>query len=399
MARYGWSIRIGLVGLALMVLAGCGGDPAETAPPRDSTAAQAVQPSQSGAMLPMENRDFAGFSISGRIPCTSADGFYLCSGSVSFYDVPSGKYTALCAQVGCAHNDPTCRAYFGNVSSVIEYRGKLYGLENREGSGAAFLEKDLSTGEIRQLRQWSNEENRFVQITFPLFEGGRCVLRESWTTRSIEDGQVLEQTEAKVYLMDLATGETRFLYDDNGEKEQSIMAMKGSKLLLRSYRHDPNSANVNDRVDSLLELWDLDTGERTVVADQAGGLKLTADPNAVYGYKVVYQVGDSVYVYDLERETAGKELTLPNIVNYWIQDDHIFAITKDENNHYDVYYQAAGSGELVHMENGGLTSGMMFSILEETQSCFIGKWEGNSGDFIIQKDDFYAERYDRAQRL
>ena len=110
-------------------------------------------------------------------------------------------------------------------------------------------------------------------------------------------------------------------------------------------------------------------------------------------------MGDSVYVYDLERETAGKELTLPNIVNYWIQDDHVFAITKDENNNYDVYYQAVGSGELVHMENGGLTSGMMFSILEETQSCFIGKWEGNSGDFIIQKDDFYAERYDRAQRI
>lgn len=84
---------------------------------------------------------------------------------------------------------------------------------------------------------------------------------------------------------------------------------------------------------------------------------------------------------------------MPNIINYFLMDNRVFFLTRDDAGIIKVYHQLLTGGDPVQLYNEGQTDGMVYSIIEEGNDYFAGPYHEKSGH-LCSKQDFYAERYD-----
>ena len=73
----------------------------------------------------------------------------------------------------------------------------------------------------------------------------------------------------------------------------------------------------------------LKTGDEKTIVDMSENFVWTADPHKSWGQYIVYQVGRSVYVYDMETQTVKELITYDQDwknYNYMILDGHVIAI-------------------------------------------------------------------------
>ena len=148
-----------------------------------------------------------------------------------------------------------------------------------------------------------------------------------------------------------------------------------------------------------LRLYDLDDGTYHVLADsKADGYAYSVDPHLAYDGRLLYQLGDELWLYDLSDGTASLQLKQTNVVNYFILDSRIFTITRNGEDGYAFYCTDIG-GKTVPLSNDGYTDYLRFTPTWETASYFVGIYESNSGYYQISKADFCAGNYKSAALL
>ena len=150
-----------------------------------------------------------------------------------------------------------------------------------------------------------------------------------------------------------------------------------------------------------LRLYELETGDFTVVADTVNDhYAASSDFCYTYGKKVLYQCGDTLYLFDLEEAKSSAVLTMEGIINYSLMDHKAFFIVEEGEESYinggpiGVYWADIDDGVPVRMTNAGNTHVAEFNALYEGDSFFIGYYK--SAYYKIDKEDFYADRYENA---
>ena len=361
-------------------------------------------PAAQGHALPKENRSAAG---SGEV-FTDDDGWYICSaGAVSYYDYASGQTMTLCAQPGCSHGDASCQAWVGNANSFAVLDGVLYATLDVAGSGAQLVRKELSGGKVTVLEQWDNTDDHFYTATLGLFSCGKASLYvQCRITEQQADGRVESRTEGSSLLYDLAAGSYRELSVPGtlmgfSARWGAVVETPEEQFLLSEeeftaqYGEDASYGRyLHQNIQRRLLLWDMESGDHTVVADHnKDGYIMTADPAQVYGMEHIYQCGDQLRLLNLESGESRTLLTMEDIIHYWVMDSKAFIITETEAG--DRFWMAdLQDGQPVELVGATGEHGIAMSPFQEGGSFFRAL--GDNGRCVISKEDFYAVRFENA---
>lgn len=386
--------------------------------------AQPEQPQSVGNPLPEDNKQVASVGLNEVSPSSTVDGYYACTNVVQFCAGASVKPITLCAQTGCAHEDSTCQAWIGTVQQYTEYLGKLYAIVvNEDMTCHYFVSKDLTSGTITTLDTWEDTEDTHYYVSMDCIADGIAILGVTKVITSVQNERPISREETVIWRYNLESGETRMLFSGKQADRLSVLAISSKYLavMCRNPNPDPLSerefeAQYGDnasygryltRCDNMeLRLYNADASVCTVIATtEKDGLIATVDPATAYGKEVVYQCGDTMYLLNLDTGESRAVVTMENIVNYWVMDHKIFMITSnlpwyiasDPSKEISIYYAEFDDGIPVKLSNGGNTQHMEFSIIQEGISFFIGSW--HDGDYIISKEDFYADRYENAELI
>ena len=192
------------------------------------SSSQTVQSgSGSGAEEPVEIRTYALPEENVRadsiyVPSPSTGGFWtwavFTSKTIQAYDPVTRTTYYPCYQAGCKHNDASCSAYFGEISSLAEYRGNFYAMiYYNDDTASAFVTRPVSGGPLRILASWEpeneNEECRCSLYGLSFGKAYLIVAKETYTMT--EDGQqACVGQEYSRWSFDLETGEMVELMTD-----------------------------------------------------------------------------------------------------------------------------------------------------------------------------------------
>ena len=145
----------------------------------------------------------------------------------------------------------------------------------------------------------------------------------------------------------------------------------------------------------------LRTGEEKTIVDVTENFIWTADPHVSWGQYTVYQVDRSIYVYDMERQTAKEVFTYDQDweqYNYSIMDGHVSAIcgTEDTCRAWAIDIM---DGSVVELDTYG-ENVVAFSAHYECNGYFVGLLHAsnNADQYYISKEDYYRSNYDAAFR-
>ena len=145
----------------------------------------------------------------------------------------------------------------------------------------------------------------------------------------------------------------------------------------------------------------LQTGEESVLVDTSENFVRTVDPHRSWGQYAVYQVDRSIYVYDMERQTAKEVFTYDQDweqYNYSIMDGHVSAIcgTEDTCRAWAIDIM---DGSVVELDTYG-ENVVAFSAHYECNGYFVGLLHAsnNADQYYISKEDYYRSNYDAAFR-
>lgn len=322
-----------------------------------------------------------------RAPNHSGPGFYYAGQAISYTASITDKPVVLCSQSGCTHSDSSCMAYIGDARQFAEYQGQWYAIVKNSDIEYTFLKIDPTTRERQTLGHWIVEEQDILHVY-----GGRLahgyayvyIYQEKYNAQEIR----FLPSEEHYERISLTTGENQVLSIDG-----SILAASETYVFTvdREYDHEKNLGP--DPVYAILREYDLTDGTCRVVSDTTDGFHATPDPNTTYGDLLIWQRGDTLFVTDVSTLEQREVLTMPNIINYFLMDNRVFFLTRDDAGIIKVYHQLLTGGDPVQLYNEGQTDGMVYSIIEEGNDYFAGPYHEKSGH-LCSKQDFYAERYD-----
>lgn len=329
----------------------------------------------------------------------SGGNYTLCPASQGGYYYGSGKYlryqtleakasTALCAQSGCKHVDPTCQAYMGGmIQQMAEYRGTLYAIVTDDTETPSLVSHPASVGDYQTLLTWGprveEKDGKVIQTTVNLctLAHGKLYYNLWRSSYDLESGEPFPE-EVTYVEYDLSTGNLREI----PIKEMLCAGKAGivTRLLEKDYDRDIVLL-------SQIRLYDPETWDYTVVADyERDGYIYTGDPAYHYGGLVPFQCGNTMYVFDADTGETQELLTSQEpIINYWMLDHKVFYITQTEDDVVRIYYVDIADGIPVQLENKGNTESMVCSIISEGRDYFTSSNHG-----ILSKEDFYNENYD-----
>lgn len=373
-------------------------------------------------VLPLENRkSVAGGGI---CPSSTSDGYYVCTNVVHYVDAQSGKTHTMCSQPGCSHNDSTCQAWIGQVSSYTEYHGQIYAIVKDVGHGSRFVRKDLAGGQITTIDKWEDtEDTAFLPHLGPISDQRAIISLETVVSQE-ENGAIIPDEIWTEWLYSLETGEKKMLFRDEPGESYEILGMTSESMAVIYTRQDqqlldPESFAAQYGEDASygrylfgtmareLRLYRGDGSDYTVIAPMGdGGFVDGTNPNSVYGDMLVYQCGETLWLLNMRDGSTRELATAENQINYWMVDGKVFRIT--QNQEYarvgpDVEIQVdcidPDTGEVTTLNNGGNRQIMEFTIYEEGGSFFVGFWTSGDGIYVLQKEDFYAERYQNGRRV
>mgnify|MGYP002616233006 FL=1 len=348
------------------------------------------------------------------VPSPSTGGFWtwavFTSKTIQAYDPVTRTTYYPCYQAGCKHNDASCSAYFGEISSLAEYRGNFYAMiYYNDDTASAFVTRPVSGGPLQILASWEPEnENEECRCGFYGLSFGKAYLTVSKETYAMKDGQTESvKEEYSKCSLDLETGElVEYMADEDGYLPY-MHGVWGDVAVFQDWYADrpdgtPVKRDGSEDYNFRLYSKNLRTGEEKTIVDVTENFIWTADPHVSWGQYTVYQVDRSVYVYDMETQTSKKLFTHDpgwDFYNYMILDGHVMVIggTEDTCRAWAIDIM---DGSVVELDTRG-GNVVAFGANYECNGYFAGLKRNSSGDFeqcYISKEDFYRSNYDAAFR-
>ena len=340
---------------------------------------------------------------------------------IQAYDPVTRTTYVPCYQNGCRHNDPTCNACFGDLQSLVEYRGNYYALVFTDnGTASALVTRPLSGGPLQTLASWEPEnENEACRCVLRCVSFGKAYVISNRETYELTEGVQLTAVaqESSLVSVDLQTGEISTIlencdnYDLYGVWEDiavlRVLEMAEDAPEFEDWLAQQPEGTAWNEYDRQFVRYrfltrNLRTGEENVLVDASGNFVRTVDPHRSWGQYVVYQVDRSLYVYDLEKQETKRLFTYDqdwNDYNYMILDGHVIAV--------------CGTGDVcrvwaISIEDGAVTEQdvlgrdrMVYTIEYECNKYFVGLLidsSGNAEEYYISKKDYYRSNYDGAFR-
>ena len=340
---------------------------------------------------------------------------------IQAYDPVTRTTYVPCYQNGCRHNDPTCNACFGDLQSLVEYRGNYYALVFTDnGTASALVTRPLSGGPLQTLASWEPEnENESCRCVLRCVSFGKAYVISNRETYELTEGVQLTAVaqESSLVSVDLQTGEISTIlencdnYDLYGVWEDiavlRVLEMAEDAPEFEDWLAQQPEGTAWNEYDRQFVRYrfltrNLRTGEENVLVDASGNFVRTVDPHRSWGQYVVYQVDRSLYVYDLEKQETKRLFTYDqdwNDYNYMILDGHVIAV--------------CGTGDVcrvwaISIEDGAVTEQdvlgrdrMVYTIEYECNKYFVGLLidsSGNAEEYYISKKDYYRSNYDGAFR-
>ena len=384
------------------------------------SSSQTVQSgSGSGAEEPVEIRTYALPEENVRadsiyVPSPSTGGFWtwavFTSKTIQAYDPVTRTTYYPCYQAGCKHTDASCTANFGGViSGFAEYRGNFYAMiYYNDDTASAFVTRPVSGGPLQILASWEPEnENEECRCGFYGLSFGKAYLTVSKETYAMKDGQTESvKEEYSKCSLDLETGElVEYMADEDGYLPY-MHGVWGDVAVFQDWYADrpdgtPVKRDGSEGYNFRLYSKNLRTGEEKTIVDVTENFVWTADPHVSWGQYTVYQVDRSIYVYDMERQTAKEVFTYDQDweqYNYSIMDGHVSAIcgTEDTCRAWAIDIM---DGSVVELDTCG-ENVVAFSAHYECNGYFVGLLHAsnNADQYYISKEDFYRSNYDGAFR-
>ena len=347
------------------------------------------------------------------VPSPSTGGFWtwavFTSKTIQAYDPVTRTTYYPCYQAGCKHNDASCSAYFGEISSLAEYRGNFYAMiYYNDDTASAFVTRPVSGGPLQILASWEPEnENEECRCGFYGLSFGKAYLTVSKETYAMKDGQTESvKEEYSKCSLDLETGELlEYMADEDGYLPY-MHGVWGDVAVFQDWyadRPDGTPVKRDGTEDYNFRLYskNLRTGEEKTIVDVTENFVWTADPHVSWGQYTVYQVDRSVYVYDMETQTSKKLFTHEpgwDLYNYKIMDGHVIAIcgTEDTCRAWAIDIM---DGSVVELDTYG-ENVVAFSAHYECNGYFVGLLHAsnNADKYYISKEDYYRSNYDAAFR-
>ena len=340
---------------------------------------------------------------------------------IQAYDPVTRTTYIPCYQSGCRHNDPTCNACFGDLQSLVEYRGNYYALVYTDDETAsALVTRPLSGGPLQTLASWEPEnENEACRCALRCVSFGKAyVIANRETYALTEDGQLTTAAqESSLVSVDLQTGEISTIlencdnYDLYGVWEDiavlRVLEMAEGAPEFEDWLAQQPEGTAWDEYDRQFVRYrfltrNLQTGEESVLVDTSENFVMTVDPHRSWGQYAVYQVDRSLYVYDLEEQAKRKLFTYERdwgFYNYQIMDGHVIAICGTEDT-CRAWAVDIADGSVIALDTRG-GNVVAFGANYECNGYFAGLKRNSSGDFeqcYISKEDFYRSNYDAAFR-
>ena len=347
------------------------------------------------------------------VPSPSTGGFWtwavFTSKTIQAYDPVTRTTYYPCYQAGCKHNDASCSAYFGEISSLAEYRGNFYAMiYYNDDTASAFVTRPVSGGPLQILASWEPEnENEECRCGFYGLSFGKAYLTVSKETYAMKDGQTESvKEEYSKCSLDLETGELlEYMADEDGYLPY-MHGVWGDVAVFQDWYADrpdgtPVKRDGSEGYNFRLYSKNLRTGEEKTIVDVTENFVWTADPHVSWGQYTVYQVDRSVYVYDMETQTSKKLFTHEpgwDLYNYKIMDGHVIAIcgTEDTCRAWAIDIM---DGSVVELDTYG-ENVVAFSAHYECNGYFVGLLHAsnNADKYYISKEDYYRSNYDAAFR-
>ena len=348
------------------------------------------------------------------VPSPSTGGFWtwavFTSKTIQAYDPVTRTTYYPCYQAGCKHNDASCSAYFGDISSLAEYRGNFYAMiYYNDETASAFVTRPVSGGPLQILASWEPEnENEECRCGFYGLSFGKAYLTVSKETYAMKDGQTESvKEEYSKCSLDLETGElVEYMADEDGYLPY-MHGVWGDVAVFQDWYADrpdgtPVKRDGSEDYNFRLYSKNLRTGEEKTIVDVTENFIWTADPHVSWGQYTVYQVDRSVYVYDMETQTSKKLFTHDpgwDFYNYMIQDGHVMVIGGTEDT-CRAWAVDIADGSVIELDTRG-GNVVAFGANYECNGYFAGLKRNSSGDFeqcYISKEDYYRSNYDAAFR-
>ena len=348
------------------------------------------------------------------VPSPSTGGFWTCAvfnaKTIQAYDPATRTTYFPCYQAGCKHTDASCTANFGGViSGFAEYRGNFYAMiYYNDETASAFVTRPVSGGPLKVLASWEPEnENEECRCGFYGLSFGKAYLTVSKETYAMKDGQTESvKEEYSKCSLDLETGElVEYMADEDGYLPY-MHGVWGDVAVFQDWYADrpdgtPVKRDGSEDYNFRLYSKNLRTGEEKTIVDVTENFIWTADPDVSWGQYTVYQVDRSIYVYDMERQTAKEVFTYDQDweqYNYSIMDGHVSAIcgTEDTCRAWAIDIM---DGSVVELDTCG-ENVVAFSAHYECNGYFVGLLHAsnNADQYYISKEDFYRSNYDGAFR-
>ena len=347
------------------------------------------------------------------VPSPSTGGFWtwavFTSKTIQAYDPVTRTTYYPCYQAGCKHNDASCSAYFGEISSLAEYRGNFYAMiYYNDDTASAFVTRPVSGGPLQILASWEPEnENEECRCGFYGLSFGKAYLTVSKETYAMKDGQTESvKEEYSKCSLDLETGElVEYMADEDGYLPY-MHGVWGDVAVFQDWYADrpdgtPVKRDGSEDYNFRLYSKNLRTGEEKTIVDVTENFIWTADPHVSWGQYTVYQVDRSVYVYDMETQTSKKLFTHEpgwDFYNYMIQDGHVMVIggTEDTCRAWAIDIM---DGSVVELDTD-CEYVVAFSAHYECNGYFVGLLHAsnNADQYYISKEDYYRSNYDAAFR-
>ena len=340
---------------------------------------------------------------------------------IQAYDPVTRTTYVPCYQSGCRHNDPTCNACFGDLQSLVEYRGNYCAMVflNNE-TASALVTRPLTGGPLQILANWEPETgNETCRCVLCYVSAGKAYVSVNREPNMLTEAgqQSTAVQKSSLVSVDLQTGAVSTILENYDGYD--LYGVWGDIAAFRVLEMAEDAPEFEDWLAQQPEgtSWDeydrqfvryrfltrnLQTGEENVLVDATENFVRTVDPHRSWGQYAVYQVDRGLYVYDLEKQETKRLFTYDqdwNDYNYMILDGHVIAVCGTE----DVCRVWA-----ISIEDGAVTEQdilgrdrMVYTIEYECNKYFVGLLvdsSGNADEYYISKEDYYRSNYDAAFR-
>ena len=343
-------------------------------------------------------------------PSVDGKGFYyILGGTLYYYDIGQQVRFQACSSPGCAHRDESCPARIPGIVSFIDTGESWYAF-CEDGQMLSLVHILPETGARSTICQWENGDQLFYYLGQCLYSAGRIYAE-------VNVGGEKANCDALLTSIELSTGTVQNILECNDMVYGTIVGASENFCILSCAEFDSPVQDLADyltehpgqteedyynsyiqdfsqtHLTSGLRRYDLETLSYTLLdKDTDSSPVLFSDNNCCYETGLIYLLGNSIRLCNIETGFVETLVTAENIINGWLMDGRLFYLTYDTE--IVVHVQDMSAGETFVLDNAGETDVVAFSSHSETDNAFVGLYYGQHA--WIDKTDYYNGRYDHA---